>query len=455
MSGSSYAFNQSFYQVCPDRFDMMLNATRIITARWLLPISSEPIEYGFVAIKDGVIVEVGKISDLSETLQIQIAHENKSNPVIGPEEIRVITPGLVNTHLHLEQSFLAPIAKTPDETFTDWLLKVVSCLKTSSTAAEKIERCHFGVNELLKTGTTFVNDIASGTESAKVLSDRGMRGIVSLELFHPGFNPLMPDPLFEAYERFWQFMMAYPLLQAGLSPHSPYNVSQAAWRALLSRYPESRVHTHIAESVEETLYFRGECSGITQLHQQILKRSFSPQLLAETSVAALARSGLLNDKTLAAHLIEATAEDCRLLAQAGVSIAHCPRSNMALHGKTLRASLVTDSGLQLGLGTDGRLSTDDLDLRAEARCAMALHGWDAKTVLRLMTEGGAQAMGLSHAIGTLSVGKQADIVVWQAADNISATSAPPEAIVMAQTTLPFQVYIADQLRWQADQRIGH
>ncbi|MFX5510475.1 amidohydrolase family protein, partial [Acinetobacter baumannii] len=77
----------------------------------------------------------------------------------------MLTPGLVNTHLHLEQSFPDRVAKPPQTPFSDWLLQVVAKLAARATPAERRARCVVGADELLKTGATCVNDIASGPDS--------------------------------------------------------------------------------------------------------------------------------------------------------------------------------------------------------------------------------------------------------------------------------------------------
>jgi len=153
---------------------------------------------------------------------------------------------------------------------------------------------------------------------------------------------------------------------------------------------------------------------------------------------------LLNSRTVMAHAIHTSERDRALLAQAGVSVAHCPRSNLALHGRTLKASEWKPYDIPLTLGTDGRLSTENLDLRAEARCAMQLHGWTAIEALKGMTVEGSRALRLSEQVGTLTPGLAADLVLWQCAEPQSLS---PEAQVLLPKTQVKQVLIAGQTRW--------
>jgi cytosine/adenosine deaminase-related metal-dependent hydrolase len=236
----------------------------------------------------------------------------------------------------------------------------------------------------------------------------------------------------------------YLRVQLGFSPHAPYNFSPSAWKAVLEACNPSVIHAHVAESWDETLYFRGESSTISTVHQKILGRTFHPQTLAETPVAYLAQFGLLNERTILAHAVHTTETDRKTLANAGVTVTHCPRSNIFLHGQTLRFSDWETSGVVMGLGSDGRVSTENLDLRDEARVAMQLHGWSAKQALKMMTLEGAKALRLNSVIGSLEPRKQADFVLWQTEPN----GLPPEEAFMLPSTQVQGVWTDGQQRWK-------
>jgi cytosine/adenosine deaminase-related metal-dependent hydrolase len=410
-----------------------LNRLHVIAAQWVLPMDAPPIEHGFVALADGKIVVVGPLSELPADWPAATARPGT-----------VLTPGLVNAHMHLEQSFPEVIYKGADEPFSTWLLRVVARIQQESTPEDKFRRSLAGATEVLSTGTTCVNDIASGPESMQVLKQLGLRGTVSLEVFHPNVEPVVICHWVAQYNALKAASEGNLLLRVGLSPHSPFNVAPMAWQALLNECQPPLVHTHLAESEDEVRFLQGQPSDITVLHQQVLGREFQPQEQASSPVTYLHRGGLLNARTVAAHAIHTSETDRLLLAQAEVSVAHCPRSNMALHGCTLRASDWQALDIPLALGTDGRLSTENLDLRAEARYAMPLHGWTAENALHAMTVQGAKAMGLSDGIGTLTPGKFADLVLWQADNNASKT---PYEAVMDESTQVAEVWIQGRLVW--------
>ncbi len=411
----------------------MTESPSILTARWVLPVSAEPIQNGYVAVGNGKIKTVGRLADLPA-----------GHAYPPPEEDTLLTPGLVNCHTHLEQSFAEPIGKLEGEPFTEWLCKVVQTLKASSSAGEKTARCQAGAQELLETGATCVNDIASGKESLLTLDAQGLRGVVSLEVFHPGNEPVRIEHWLAAYRDLQEGYTDHARLRIGLSPHSAYNVSPAAWRAIVEACKPALMHSHLAEFEDETRYLQGKASCIKDLHQRILGQRFYPACHAPSPTAYLHGHQLLNARTVLAHAIHTTAADRECLQAAGVGIAHCPRSNLALHGQTLRACDWQDFDIPMGLGTDGRLSTSDLDLRAEARCAMQQHGWSAAQALKAMTLDGARVMGMAEAIGSLTPGKWADLVLWKAQPFASS----PESALLSASTQAQQVLIAGQNRYK-------
>lgn len=401
------------------------------TAEWVLPVASPPLHQGFVRVEGGQIMAVGRLEDLPEA----------ERPAPAPPGT-LISPGLVNTHVHLEQTWPTPIPGNPDRPFSEWLLQVRARNGSAESQPQKAERCRLGLAELLATGTTCANDITAGIAGVEALVEAGLRGISAQEFFNPGPTVNVT----EVVAFFGELLSRYaghPRVQVGLSPHAPYNVSPPAWQAVLEAFPEAIIHTHIAETAAECQFVRGEGGDIDIIHQSILKRRFPVDTPAASPVAYLARFKLLTPGMILAHAVHTDETDRRMLAEAGAGIAHCPRSNLALHGQTLRFEDWAGTGVSLGLGTDGRLSTPDLDLRAEARTAMQLHGWNPATALAHLTYHGAAVMGLNHLIGTLEPGKQADLVRWQGEPG----EATPEARLMHPATRVEQVMIAGRIRW--------
>jgi len=151
-----------------------------------------------------------------------------------------------------------------------------------------------------------------------------------------------------------------------------------------------------------------------------------------TPVEYLRRQGVLNAGTLSIHCVQVDSSDVEILAAAGVAIAHCPRSNRAHgHGVAPLAAFRT-AGLSVGLGTDSVVSVGDLDLWAEAATA----GLDGTDALRALTLDGARALGWESEIGSLDVGKAADLAVFP---STSLHQPPPTSQTALLTVLAGRV----------------
>lgn len=409
--------------------------TTFHAASWVLPVSATPIQNGFVAVSGERIIAIGSVSELPESVSITV------------QPGTVLTPGLVNTHIHLEQSYPNVIPKTPDEPFGSWLLNVVRQNREHGSSAEKKARSEAGVAELLATGTTCVNDIASGSESLAALSEGGLRGYVTIEAFHPANAPVQIQFWLDAYADLKRANNGHARLIPTLSPHSPYNFSPLAWQALLAAEDLPFIHAHAAESEDETWYVQGRPSAIPELHQKIIGKIFEPLSHADSPIAYLKAYGLLNNRTILAHVVHTSVEDRADLAEAGVTVTHCPRSNLMLLGKTLNYADWENTLVEMGLGTDGRVSTETLDLRDEARCAMALHGWSAQKALEMMTLSGAKALHLDAEIGSLESGKAADLVEWRLPGPVDHD---PEMALMLPATQVQHVWTDGVCRFSAE-----
>lgn len=389
---------------------------RHFAARWIFPVSGKPVENSYISILGNTIAHIGSLSSPNAPEELSEYTTGKKTPDT------LITPGLINAHTHLEQSYAEVIPvhnfKTGEaEPFTQWLEQVSKQLK--STATTKQIRCEAGVDEILATGTTCVNDIASDCDSMHSLSKRGVRSIVSLEVFHPGYEPVHIDHWVSRYHIMQQTSHQLDnrdIITLGLSPHSLYNVSPSAWKTLVKTVQPSIIHTHLAEFKDECFYLQGQAkTGIHTLHQQLLGKQFTPEKTADSPVQLFQQSGLsdMGYPLIFAHAVETDTKDRQILSETGAGIIHCPRSNMALHRKTLDWNDWQHNNIPVGLGTDGRLSTKTLDLREEARTAMFLHGWTAQQALQAMTLDSARAIHQSHHIGSLDIGKKADLTIWK------------------------------------------
>lgn len=374
-----------------------------LNCNWLLSPGKSPLPQGRLTLdKDsGRILEIG-------------AQEGAESAPDGGTTF--LTPGLINAHTHLELYAAEPIPVNPGETMSDWILKVIE-RNRQLTPEEKRQACRQSTLEMIRTGTTCVNDITSDGTSLDVLSQIGMRGIVSPEFFYP-FHHDDPDvsPTLERFRTFVERFGQHPLLSIGISPHSPFNVTPQACAKVLSAITPALVHTHLAETQEELEWFQQGTSSLDRVHEYALGQHFGPTTKGITPAESYRE--LLSPSWIAAHGVYLSDDDIALLAKAGVSLAHCPRSNLWITGETIPDyRKLQNVGIPIGLGTDSRLSNTDLDMREEGRAFCRAHALSAEEAFTCMTAGSAQAIKQADRLGQLAPGFAADLVLWWHPEN--------------------------------------
>jgi cytosine/adenosine deaminase-related metal-dependent hydrolase len=375
----------------------------LFMARWVLPVDKPAIPHGFVRMDHGRIQAVGTIADLPTSLQA----------TYNPENALLITPGLINTHTHLELTY--PQCVPANAGMGPWLQAVVQLTRHSEH--ERYARIQAGICQLLSTGTTYCHDISRDGACVEALMAAGMSAQIALEFFHHGEQPFQPDTLIQHWERAQYSCNPSnhyePCFQWGLSPHSIYNVHPTAWKTAVQYCQPAFIHTHLAESVDELAWITGQSNhGIATLHQQVVGQSFScglPQTNAlQPFTTYLQDSGLADWPARFAHGVFLTPSEAQQLQTWGWQLLHCPRSNLHLSGKTVSVVDWTN----LPLGTDSTLSSPNLDLRAEARVAVNLHGWTAAQAIQACTLTAANALQTCEARGSLTQGKRAELAIW-------------------------------------------
>ncbi len=383
---------------------------KIITAQYVLPISSRPIQDGAVVIDGSTICAVGLRQELIASFP---------KVVIEDHGCSAILPGFVNCHSHLELTAMRGALDAVEHDFRSWLLKINEL--RAGMSDEHIEAAAIaGAVEGAAAGVTCFGDIGrSGKAGVRALKHTGLRGIVFQETsFSPDFRSADEDflKLGAVYEELRN--EETDLVKVGISPHSPYTVSSRLFEliaqyAIINRVP---ISIHTAESLEEqNLLTKGE-GFFTEVYDRFDLEWNSPGC---TSVEYLERLGVLSTRPLLAHCVTVSDGDIARIAANGAAIAHCPKSNAKFgHGYAPFGKFL-DAGIPVGLGSDSVASNNVCDLLEESRFAvLAARNRDgskrfmsARAALEAATLGGATALGLDHLIGTLEPGKQADIAV--------------------------------------------
>jgi 5-methylthioadenosine/S-adenosylhomocysteine deaminase len=373
-------------------------APRRISADWLLTGTGHIIPQGALLTDSvGRILAAGHADTVPRSPLIPEEHFSRA----------VLLPGLINTHTHLELTGLE--GQAPEADFFDWIRTVIR-LKAGRGLASVLQFSEEGLRQSFASGVTTVADTGDSEGPARAIASLGGRGIAYLEVFGP-------DPR-DAVKNLEDFKgrvrklreLESGRLRIGVSPHAPYSVSGALYRAVaeFAREENLPLAVHLAESPAETELLQ---SGTGAFAQNWMQRGIPLPAEGLSPVAWLDHFGVLTSKTLCIHVVQVDGNDIGRLASHRCGVAHCPRSNRRHgHGDApLRALL--DAGLSIGVGTDSAISVYPPDLMKEARMAQELAHLTPPEALDLVTLGAARALGLQDEIGTLEIGKWADYTV--------------------------------------------
>ncbi len=394
-------------------------------ARWVLPISRPPI-------RDGTVVEFGG--------RITYVGPRRDAPPGQDRDLgaAVLIPGLVNAHTHLElTAFRGLLEALP---FREWIAALQGAKTAVMTRARYLDAARSGIVEGLRAGITSYADSCDSGVALQAMRDAGVRGIMYQEVFGPS-----PDPaaVSDAARELRAKLAALEPLETdtqrlGVSPHAPYTVSDALF-ALVARAGRPMA-IHLAESAEETALVRDAAGPFADA---LRRRGIPVAPRAASPVRLLEKLGVLAAKPLLIHCVRADDADQRLIAAHDCAVAHCPASNAKLGHGTAPLTELLALGVRTGLGSDSVASNDRMDLLDEARLA-ALHqrarGGDFSTLsaaraLELATLGGARALGIADRVGTLEVGKEADLAAFDLSDD-PGTIDPAATLIFGPTPRP-------------------
>jgi cytosine/adenosine deaminase-related metal-dependent hydrolase len=377
---------------------------RTLTARWVFPVTGAPIENGAVTVEGGRVLRVGRRADL--------AAESSGAERLDLGEAALL-PGLVNCHTHLELEAF-PTSAQP-EAFVPWVVHLIETRRATPIPAQAAA-AEAGALALVRSGTTCVGEVSSSGQSLAALRRVGLRGIVYREIV--GLVPEEAEARLASARAEVQTMRDVARggrLAIGLSPHSPYALSESLIRACggLVRQAGLPAAIHVAESPAETAFVTAAAGPIVRLLYPAVGCAVPPpRHLSRSPAAYLEGLGVSNWCSLWVHAVHLDEADCRSMAERGVAVAHCPRSNHRLSEGVAPIPSFLAHGIPVGLGTDSLASAPSLDLWDEMRAARAAHGGrlSAAAILEMGTLGGARALGLGDRVGSLTAGKQADLI---------------------------------------------
>lgn len=371
-------------------FDTVIHNSCLLT----LEPGAKPLFPGFVAVQGGVIQAVGQ-----ECHPLDLPDAREHVDAGGA----LVLPGLVNTHCHAPMVWFRGLAD--DLPLQDWLTHKIFPAEGGWLDEDKV---YWGTllaaAELIRGGVTTVADgYFYESEVRRALAHAGLRALAAQGLVDFPF-PGVPDPRNNLAHaaRFLESGRDFSeLITSSVFCHSPYTCGPETLRRAkdLTRQAGVPFFTHLAETRPEVEELRA-------------KTGLGP-------AAYLDSLGILDELTVAVHAVWLTAEDMEILARRGVKVSHCPESNLKLAVGRAPLPELLARGVTVGLGTDGAASNNNLDLFGEMSLAARLHKvWQgdptvlpAPEVVALATREGARVLGLADRVGTLTPGKQADLIV--------------------------------------------
>jgi 5-methylthioadenosine/S-adenosylhomocysteine deaminase len=372
----------------------MQQCDTLILAGWCIPV--EP--HGLVLTDHAVAISDGRIVDL---LPAADAHERFRPGVLIERPDHVLIPGLVNAHTHAAMTLLRGLAD--DLPLERWLKEAIWPAENRWAGAEMVrDGTRLAIAEMLLGGCTcfsdqyFFPEIVA--ETAVNLHMRAMIGTPVID-FPSAWAENAAEYLNKGADLVHDQYADHPLISTCFVPHSTATVSDESFSALrvMADQLDKRIQIHLHESAQE----------IEDSIATTGKRPFE----------RLEALGLVNASLMAVHAVHLTNEELTRFADAGVSVAHCPRSNLKLADGVAPVNAMQDAGITVALGTDGAASNNELDILGEMRIATLLAktkahdacALPAASALRMATLEGARTLGLDKRIGSIECGKLADL----------------------------------------------
>jgi 5-methylthioadenosine/S-adenosylhomocysteine deaminase len=366
----------------------------LIHAKWIIPV--EPHEV--VLENHSLAIADNKIKALLPTVQ---AREEIDSEHIVELPNHALIPGLVNTHTHAAMSLFRGLAD--DLPLMTWLNDHIWPAEHKWVHEEFVaDGTRLAIAEMLKSGTTCFNDMYFFPDiTARVAQKIGMRSSVGLIVtdFPTAWADNAEHYIYKAVE-LHDALRNEPLISTCFAPHAPYTVSDQPLKQLvtLANELDIPIHMHIHETQDEIN------SSVEQHKKRPLER--------------LKDLGLLSPSLIGVHMTQWTDDEMLNYARSNAHVVHCPESNLKLASGFCPVKQLQDHGINVALGTDGAASNNDLDMLGEMRTAALLakgvaqdaSALPAAQALRMATLNGATALGLQEHIGTLEVGKEADVV---------------------------------------------
>ena len=348
---------------------------------------------GAVAVKGDSIVAVGN--------EDEIKKEYAAQEIIDCHR-KILMPGLINAHTHVPMTLLRGLAD--DLRLDVWLMGYMMPVEREFVSPEFVRLgTLLACAEQIRSGVTTFNDMYYFEEDvAKAASDAGMRAVCGQTVMKfPAPDAASYEDSLQMAREFIQRWKDHPLIVPAVSPHAPYTCTAEILRATaeLAKEFDVPLHTHLAETAFEVENMRNE-NGIPV-------------------IPYVKKQGLFEAKVIAAHCVHIDTGEIRTLLHAKAGVSHNPSSNLKLASGFAPVVKMLETGLNVGIGTDGPASNNDLDMFEEVRLAAFVAkavtndptSLPAPWALLMATRLGAQALHIGHLTGSIATGKRADLIL--------------------------------------------
>jgi 5-methylthioadenosine/S-adenosylhomocysteine deaminase len=415
----------------------MKNVDLLIEAGWVIPVHPQA-----AVLKDtAVVINAGRIANI---LPIAEARQQYVPDRTTSLMHHALIPGLINLHTHAAMTLMRGLAD--DQPLMTWLSEHIWPAEAQHVSERFVcDGTYLACVEMLRGGTTCFNDMyfypQAAAEAVEHTGIRANLGLVILD-FASSYAADADDYLHQGLLA-RDALRGRERISTCLAPHAPYTVSDRSFSKVMTYADQLGlgIHLHLHETLDE-------------IAQSEAQHGLRP-------LARMASLGLLGPNMLAAHCIHLNLQEIELLATHACHVVHCPTSNLKLGSGIAPVATLLDHGVNVGLGTDGAASNNRLDMFAEMRLAALLakasgHATyvPAYQALQMATINGARALGLEDQIGSIEVGKWADLV----AVDFSAPEMQPcydpvsHLVYVAGREHVSHTWIAGELRYQRAER---
>lgn len=382
----------------------------ILTARYVLPVSTPHIENGAVLVRGSRIVEIGDVEHLKKL------HPDEPVKDFG---LAALLPGFVDLHTHLEYSAMRGLVD--DLPYSSWKYQLLQ-KERLFTSQDWDDSALLGALESMQSGITTIADVTGTGASGHAAQASGLRAFVYRELSTMDKHevPEVMDAAVADIEA-WRSTTDPERLTIGIAPHAPYSCHPELFHRVAEYAQDGTpVSLHLAGSREEYQFVKYGASKLATDVRNVFDADAPLWLPTGVSpVRYVLQWGILDvPNILAVHCTQVDDDDIEILANHDVSIAHCPRCNAKLGMGIAPITRFLRAGLRVGIGTDSPAASNSMDMFEEMRIGLLLqraalgeeHFMIARQFVKMATLDAARALGIDDQVGSLEPGKQADII---------------------------------------------